>query len=111
MDSGGESTWAHTESTMVKRGQTRRHLAASETRRGGGVRVSCSGDQKDDRACLREAGNEPHRLVAVVEPGVAGNVAGDDLGGRRSRVKMNPRLQGTARHVMRCVGLVGVRWS
>ena len=53
---------------------------------------------------LRVAGSKPQRLVAVVGLGVAGNVAGDDLGGRRSRVKMNPRLRGTARHVVRPVG-------
>ena len=33
---------------------------------------------------LRVAGSKPQLLVVVVELGVAGNVAGDDLGGRRS---------------------------
>ena len=58
---------------------------------------------------LRVAGSKPALLVVVVELGVAGNVAGDDLGGRRSRVKMNPRLRDTARHVVRCVGLLGMQ--
>ena len=92
-------------------GQTRRRLAVGEARHGGGSEISRSGDQMGGGECLRVAGSKPERLVAVVGLRVAGNVAGDDLGGRRSHVKMNPRLQGTARHVMRCVGLVGVRWS
>ena len=58
---------------------------------------------------LRVAGSKPQRLVVVVELGVIGNVASDDLGGRRSRVKMSPRLQGTARRVVRCVGLLGMQ--
>ena len=33
---------------------------------------------------LRVAGSKPQLLVVVVELGVAGNVAGDDLGGCRS---------------------------
>ena len=48
-------------------------------------------------------------MVVVVELGVAGNVAGDDFGGRRSRVKTNPRLRETARLVVRCVGLLGMQ--
>ena len=58
---------------------------------------------------LRVAGSKPQLLVAVVDLGAAGNVAGDDFGGRRSRVKTNPRLRGTARHVVRCVGPLGTR--
>ena len=53
---------------------------------------------------LRVAGSKPRLLVAVVEFGVAGNIAGDDFGGRQSRVKTNPRLQGTGEAVL---GLVG----
>ena len=70
-----------------------------------------SGDQMSGGGHLRVAGSKPQRLVVVVELGVAGNVAGDDLGGRRIRVRSNPRLRGTVRHGMWCVGLVGVRWS
>ena len=58
---------------------------------------------------LRVAGSKPQLLVAVVELGAAGNVVGDDFGGRRSRVKTNPRLRGMARHVVRCVGPLGTR--
>ena len=43
-----------------------------------------SGDQKSGGGHLRVAGSKPQLLVVVVELGVAGNVAGDDLGGRRS---------------------------
>ena len=51
---------------------------------------------------LRVAGNKPQRLVAVVELGVAGNVAGDDLGGRRSsaEVEHDARGHGEARGVV-----------
>ena len=68
-----------------------------------------SGDQKSRGGHLRVAESKPQLLVVVVELGVAGNVAGDDFGGRRSRVKTNPKLRGTARHVVRCVGPLGVR--
>ena len=68
-----------------------------------------SGDQMSGGGHLRVAGSKPQLLVVVVELGVAGNVAGDDFGGRRSRVKTNPRLRGTARHVVRCVGPLGTR--
>ena len=46
-------------------------------------------------------------MVVMVELGVAGDVAGDDFGGRRSWVKTNPKLRGTVRHVVRCVGPLG----
>ena len=65
-------------------GLTRRRLAAGEARRGGGVRDPCSGDQMGGGEHLQVAGTEPQLLVAVVELGVAGDVAGDDFGGRRS---------------------------
>ena len=58
---------------------------------------------------LRVAGSKPQPLVVVVELWVAGNVTSDDLGGRRSRVKMNPRLWDMARLVVRCVGLLGMQ--
>ena len=43
-----------------------------------------SGDQMSGGGHLRVAGSKPQLLVALVELGVAGNGAGDDLGGRRS---------------------------
>ena len=48
-------------------------------------------------------------MVVVIELEVAGNVAGDNLGSRWSRVKMNLRLRDTARLVVRCVGLLGMQ--
>ena len=68
-----------------------------------------SGDQMGGGEHLQVAGTEPQLLVAVVELGVAGDVAGDDFGGRRSRVRTSPRLRGTVRHVVRCVGPLGTR--
>ena len=68
-----------------------------------------SGDQMGGGEHLQVAGTEPQLLVAVVELGAAGNVAGDDFGGRRSRVKMDPTLRGTARPVEMCVGPLGKR--
>ena len=43
-----------------------------------------SGDQKSRGGHLRVAGSKPQLLVVLVELGVAGNGAGDDLGGRQS---------------------------
>ena len=43
-----------------------------------------SGDQMGGGEHLQVAGTEPQLLVVVVELGVAGDVAGDDFGGRRS---------------------------
>ena len=43
-----------------------------------------SGDQMSGGGHLRVAGSKPQLLVVVVELGVAGDVAGDDFGGRRS---------------------------
>ena len=43
-----------------------------------------SGDQKSRGGHLRVAGSKPQLLVALVELGVAGNGAGDDLSSRRS---------------------------
>ena len=68
-----------------------------------------SGDQMDGGEHLRVAETESRLLVVVVELGVAGDVAGDDFGGRRSRVKMDPTVWGTARPVVRCVGPLGMR--
>ena len=68
-----------------------------------------SGDQMDGRGHLQVAGNEPQRLVVVVGLGVAGNIAGDELGGSRSRVRTNPGLWGTSRCVEWGVVLLGMR--
>ena len=54
------------------------------SRRGGGVRDPCSGDQMGGGEHLRVAGSKPHRLVVVVELGVAGIDAGDEPCGCRS---------------------------
>ena len=43
-----------------------------------------SSDQMGGEEHLQVAGTEPQLLVAMVELGVAGDVAGDDFGGRRS---------------------------
>ena len=72
---------------MVKRGSagsTCRFLAAGEAERGDESDFVHSGDQKSRGGHLRVAGSKPQLLVALVELGVAGNGAGDDLGGRRS---------------------------
>ena len=66
-----------------RRGQTRRR-----------ARVLHSGDQKDGGDHLRDAGSEPRRVVAVAGAGVARNVAGDDLGGRRSSGEVEPVARG-----------------
>ena len=58
------------------------------------MRVSCSGDQMDGGGHLHVAGSKSHRLVAVGGAGVAGNVAGDDLGGRRSSGEVEPEATG-----------------
>ena len=68
-----------------------------------------SGDQMCGGEHLQVAGTEPQLLVAVVELGVAGDVAGNDFGSRRSWVKMDPTLWGTASPVVRCVGPLGTR--
>ena len=47
-----------------------------------------SGDQKDGGDHLRDAGSEPHRVVAVGGAGVAGNIVGDEFGGGRSLDKL-----------------------
>ena len=65
-----------------------------------------SGDQMGGGEHLRVAGTEPQLLVAVVELGAAGNIAGDDFGGRRSRVKTNPRLQVAALQISKTSRLV-----
>ena len=51
---------------------------------------------------LRVAGSKPQLLVVVVELGVAGNIAGDDFGGRRSsaEVELDARGHDEARGVM-----------
>ena len=53
-----------------------------------------SGDQMSGGGHLRVAGSKPQLLVVVVELGVAGNVAGDDLGGRRSSGEVEPEATG-----------------
>ena len=61
-----------------------------------------SGDQMSGGGHLRVAGSKPQLLVVVVELGVAGNIAGDDLGGRRSsaEVEHGARGHGEARGVV-----------
>ena len=61
-----------------------------------------SGDQMSGGGHLRVAGSKPQLLVVVVELGVAGNVAGDDFGGRRSsgEVELDARGHGEARGVV-----------
>ena len=80
MDSG-ESNWTHPSQSQ---GQTRRRLAAGEAERGDASGFVHSGNQMGGGEHLRVAGDEPQLLVVVVELGVAGNGASDELGGRRS---------------------------
>ena len=84
---------------MVKRGQTDRRLSASEAKRGGGVRDSCSGDQIDGGARLRDAGEVPHRVVVVIGLGIAGKGADDESSGCRSSGELGlvARRHGEAR--------------
>ena len=63
---------------------SRRRLAAGEAERGGGSAFARYGHQTGGGEHLRAPGNEPQLLVVMVELGVAGDVAGDDFGGRRS---------------------------
>ena len=70
-------------STRVKLAGVDPGLVAGKARDGGGVRVSSSGDQMAGGGHLSDAGTRPRRVVWVVSPGVAGVVAGVDLGGRR----------------------------
>ena len=58
------------------------------------MRVLSSGDQMDVGDHLRVAGSEPRRVVVAVELGVAGNDAGDDLGGRWSSGEVKPVARG-----------------
>ena len=92
-----------------QRVKTCRRLAAGEARRGGALRKSPTGHQLMRGEQLRVAGNEPRCLVVVGGLGVAGNVAGDEPCGRRSRAKVSPRLRGTARRVVRCVVPLGMQ--
>ena len=73
------------------------------------MRVSCPGNQNDGGAHIRDTGSEPRRVVAVGGAGVAGNVAGDDLGGRRSSGEVELGLRDTARLVEWCYGFLRVR--
>ena len=54
------------------------------------MRDPCSGDQMGGGEHLLAAGNEPHRLVVVVELGVAGIDAGDELCGCRGTGVVEP---------------------
>ena len=54
------------------------------------MRDPCSGDQMGGGEHLHVAGNEPHRLVVVVELGVAGIDAGDELCGCRGTGVVEP---------------------
>ena len=58
------------------------------------MRVSCSGDQMDGGEHLRVAGSKPRHCVAVVELGVAGNVADDELCGSQSSGEVEPDATG-----------------
>ena len=53
-----------------------------------------SGDQKSHGGHLHVAGSKPQLLVVLVELGVAGNGAGDELGGRRSSGDDEPEATG-----------------
>ena len=53
-----------------------------------------SGDQKDGRDHLRDAGSEPRRVVAVGGAAVAENIAGVDLGGGRSSGELGTEAAG-----------------
>ena len=57
-----------------------------------------SGDQKDGRDYIRDAGRKPRRLVAVHGAGVAGNVAGGRSSGE---VELVARGHGEARGLVR----------
>ena len=54
------------------------------------MRDPCSGDQMGGGEHLHAAGNEPHRLVVVVELGVAGIDAGDEPCGCRGTGVVEP---------------------
>ena len=54
------------------------------------MRDCSSGDQKDGGEHLRVAGSKPHRLVVVVELGVAGMDAGDEPCGCRGTGVVEP---------------------
>ena len=76
----GESNWGQ---TRVKLTGVDPRLVAGRARDGEGVRVSSSGDQMAGGGHLSDASTRSRRVVWVVGPGVAGVVAGVDLGGRR----------------------------
>ena len=67
------------------------------------MRDSSSDDQMGSGDHLRIARSEPRRVVVAVGLGVAGNDAGDDLGGRRSSGVDEPGAtgHGEARGVVR----------
>ena len=97
---------------MVKRGSagsTCRRLAAGEAEHGGESALVCSGDQMSGGGRLRVAGSKPQLLVVVVELGVAGNGASDELGGHRSAAEVEHDARGTARRVEWCYGFLRVR--
>ena len=54
------------------------------------MRDPCSGDLMGGGEHLYAAGNEPHRLVVVVELGVAGIDAGDELCGCQGTGVVDP---------------------
>ena len=76
------SNWA--QQVNCQRGQPHRRLDAGEANRGGEPRVCISGDQTAGGGHLRDAGGLARRVVQALGAGVAGVVAGVDLGGRRS---------------------------
>ena len=81
---------------MVKVGQLHRRLDASEASSGGEPRVFVSGDQTAGGGHLCDAGGLVRRVVQALGAGVAGVVAGVDLGGRRSSGRSGLALGGTA---------------
>ena len=58
------------------------------------MRDPCSGDQMGGGEHLHAAGNEPHRLVVVVELGVAGIDADDEPCGCRGTGVVEPVARG-----------------
>ena len=71
-------------------GSTHRRLATGKAERGGESGFVHSGDQTSRGGHLRVAGSKSQLLVVLVELGVAGNGAGDDLGVLRSSVDDEP---------------------
>ena len=94
----------------LTRGQTtltRRRLAAGEARRGGGLRVSCSGNQNDGGEHLHIAGSKPHRVVAVGGAGVPETSPAMSLAAAGARACSVSALHGTAGATDGLYGMLG----